>query len=181
MKVIFSMPAGGTRTVHICCGECDVVEIPEDAKTMRSLRQHFTSDRIFFDAELFEHLDISDWARYMKSEMAIISERPDFIEYTSKETRLESFDNWPKSMKQTPEQLSDAGFFYTGKADRVICFWCGIGLSCWEEDDDAWEQHALHQCNCKYLQKKKGEDYITSVKVKFAVDEPDLSTLSLNN
>lgn len=30
------------------------------------------------------------------------------------ETRLKSFENWPVSMKQKPDILSDAGFFYTG-------------------------------------------------------------------
>lgn len=68
----------------------------------------------------------------------------EFPEYAIEMDRLQSFNEWPKSMKQKPEQLSDAGFFYTQKGDRVICFSCGGGLREWEEDDDdPWEQHAL--------------------------------------
>lgn len=107
--------------------------------------------------------------------------RPDFIEYCFKEDRLQTFKDWPKTLKQTPEQLSAAGFFYTQKGDRVICFCCGLGLCQWEEDDVPWEQHALHRGECEYLQLLKGLEYITSVKKKFAVDEPDLSTLFIEN
>lgn len=67
----------------------------------------------------------------------------EFPEYGIELARLRSFDEWPRSMKQKPEQLSDAGFFYTEKSDRVICFSCGGGLRDWDEKDDPWEQHAL--------------------------------------
>lgn len=80
---------------------------------------------------------------------------------------MQSFDVWPKTLKQTPEQLSAAGFFYTHKHDRVICICCGGGLHSWEEDDDPWEQHALHYGTCEYLQLVKGLEYIVSVKGKF--------------
>jgi len=36
-------------------------------------------------------------------------------EYTSLAARLSSFKDWPYSMTQTPESLSEAGFFYSGK------------------------------------------------------------------
>lgn len=114
----------------------------------------------------------------MKSE---IKARPDFPEYYSKKARFESFEDWPKTMKQTSKELSDAGFFYTQKGDRVICYWCGIGLRQWEEYDDVWEQHALHQGDCEYLRMYKGAEYVTSVKVKFSVDEPDVSKLALTD
>lgn len=70
--------------------------------------------------------------------------------------RLRSFDVWPKSMKQTPKKLSDAGFFYTKTGDCVICFSCGGGLCDWDEEDDPWEQHALWHSKCDYLQLIKG-------------------------
>lgn len=108
-------------------------------------------------------------------------DRPDFIEFCNQEDRLKTFDNWPKTLKQTPEQMAAAGFFHTQKADRVICFWCGIGLMQWEEDDDAWEQHALYRGDCAYVRLLKTPEYVTSIKVKFAVDEPDISTLFLKD
>lgn len=50
-----------------------------------------------------------------------------FPEFEEKKARLQSYKNWPKNLKQEPEQLSEAGFFYTQRRDRVICFDCGGG------------------------------------------------------
>lgn len=88
-------------------------------------------------------------------------------EYAIETARLRSFDSWPKSMKQKPKQLSDAGFFYTGGSDAVKCFSCSGGLRGWEEDDDPWEQHALWYSKCEYLNLIKGRDYIEAIKAKF--------------
>lgn len=93
---------------------------------------------------------------------------PDFPEFAIETARLRSFDEWPKTMKQKPQQLSDAGFFYTQKGDRVICFSCGGGLRDWDEQDDPWEQHALWYDKCDYLRLVKGPEYIEAVKAKFA-------------
>lgn len=92
----------------------------------------------------------------------------DYPEYAIETARLRSFDDWPKTLKQKPNQLSDAGFFYTQKGDRVICFSCGGGLRDWDENDDPWEQHALWFSKCEYLQLVKGQEYIDQVKAKQA-------------
>lgn len=89
---------------------------------------------------------------------------PDYPEYAIETARLRSFDDWPKTIKQKPKQLSDAGFFYTQKGDRVICFSCGGGLRDWDENDDPWEQHALWFSKCEYLKLVKGQEYIDAVK-----------------
>ena len=41
--------------------------------------------------------------------------------YRSLENRLKSFKEWSISLTITPKELSQAGFFYTGCNDRVIC------------------------------------------------------------
>ena len=38
-----------------------------------------------------------------------------FPDYSSYESRLESFEDWPKAMSQRPPQLAAAGFYYKGK------------------------------------------------------------------
>lgn len=121
------------------------------------------------DADIIDRLD---------SELLKLGKRPDFCEFYILKARLCSFHDWPKTLKQTPEQLSDAGFFYTQKCDRVICFCCGLGLKQWEDNDDPWEQHALYNAKCAYLLLIKGSEYIASIKEKFAVDEPDYTGLS---
>lgn len=39
---------------------------------------------------------------------------PKYADYSVKQKRVESYRNWPPSAKQKPENLVDAGFFYTG-------------------------------------------------------------------
>lgn len=40
---------------------------------------------------------------------------PKYADYSLKQKRVESYRNWPPSAKQKPENLVDAGFFYTGE------------------------------------------------------------------
>lgn len=92
--------------------------------------------------------------------------RPEYPNYAIEAKRLESYEDWPKFMKQKPKELSDAGYFYTGKSDRVKCFSCGGGLKDWEAEDEPWEQHAMWYNNCEYLKLMKGEEYIAQCLAK---------------
>lgn len=85
---------------------------------------------------------------------------PEYPNFAIEADRLKSYEDWPTSLKQKPQTLSDAGFFYTGKSDRVKCFSCGGGLKDWEQDDEPWEQHAIWYNNCHYLQLMKGPEFI---------------------
>lgn len=64
--------------------------------------------------------------------LAIPSRKPTYPDYIVYESRLKSFSDWPKAMKQKPAELADAGFFYTGRGDQTLCFHCGGGLKGWE-------------------------------------------------
>ena len=77
--------------------------------------------------------------------------------------RIASFKNWPKALKQKPEDLADAGFFYTGTGDHVTCFYCGGCLIDWEETDTPWEQHAIWYSNCQFIKLIKGVEYVERV------------------
>lgn len=94
-----------------------------------------------------------------------------FPEFITVSARLQSFQNWPKSLEQKPKELSVAGFFYTQKGDRVICFSCGGGLCDWEKQDDPWEQHALHHSQCEYLQLVKGPEYTETATNKLTISK----------
>ncbi|ESP01669.1 hypothetical protein LOTGIDRAFT_58906, partial [Lottia gigantea] len=65
--------------------------------------------------------------------------------------RLESFKNWSIQFQQTKTQMSEAGFFYTGVADKVICFCCGVAILNWKPTADSWEQHALVSPQCLFI------------------------------
>ena len=45
--------------------------------------------------------------------------KPSIVRYATFESRLRSFVHWPRHISQQPKELSLAGFFYTGRADRV--------------------------------------------------------------
>ncbi|CAK1585728.1 unnamed protein product [Parnassius mnemosyne] len=77
--------------------------------------------------------------------------RAEYPFFSSKSSRLLSFENWPLVMRQKPEDLAEAGFFYTGHADGTKCFHCGGGLKDWEDDDDPWQQHVQWFSQCAYL------------------------------
>ncbi|XP_052898332.1 death-associated inhibitor of apoptosis 1-like [Anopheles moucheti] len=85
---------------------------------------------------------------------------PKHPEYKIEAQRLLSFKEWPKSMKQTPAQMVDAGFFYTGKGDIVKCFCCDGTLKDWLSDDDPWVEHATYYSGCFYVQLIKSAEFI---------------------
>lgn len=91
---------------------------------------------------------------------------PEHPEYAVEANRLKSFEDWPKTMRQKPQELSDAGFFYTGKGDRVACFSCGGGLKDWEPSDNPWEQHGMWYGKCEYVQLVKGAEYVKKMAEK---------------
>lgn len=94
---------------------------------------------------------------------------PVYPKYSTKESRLRSFKEWPKSMRQNPDELSEAGFFYTGKGDQTVCFSCGGGLKDWDQNDDPWEQHAKWFSKCSFVIMVKGHEFIEEVAMKSEV------------
>ena len=78
-------------------------------------------------------------------------------------SRLQTYRNWPKKISIKPEDLVNAGFFFTGSGDHVRCFFCSGGLKNWEEKDDPWIEHARWFPECLYLKQNKGQEFIEQV------------------
>lgn len=87
---------------------------------------------------------------------------PRYPMFTTKEERLKTFRDWPKSLKQKPEELAEAGFFYMNVGDKTTCFYCGVGCKDWEENDVPWEEHAKWSPDCIFLKLHKGEEFARS-------------------
>ena len=53
-----------------------------------------------------------------------------YPQYQGYENRLNTFidRSWPISLYQNEVTLAEAGFFYSGNGDIVICAFCGIHL-----------------------------------------------------
>ena len=78
--------------------------------------------------------------------------------------REKSFDNkyspWPWGINQKPADLAEAGFYYYGVGDRVLCFYCNGGLHNWDLSDNPWTEHAAWFPDCGYLLLKKGSAFV---------------------
>lgn len=75
---------------------------------------------------------------------------PQHPAYTSISARIGSFVNWPKATVVTPEELAEAGFYYTGNRDCVQCFQCSGGLCDWNQGDVPVAEHIKYFPQCSY-------------------------------
>lgn len=82
---------------------------------------------------------------------------PQFYEF---EDRLKTFNDWPIGVPQDIINLVDAGFFYSGISDKVICYYCNGELQDWVSSDEPWILHAKWYPFCIYLICKKGRSFI---------------------
>ncbi|XP_077525638.1 death-associated inhibitor of apoptosis 2-like [Haemaphysalis longicornis] len=78
----------------------------------------------------------------------------------SPDARMRSFEMWPSTSPKRPQELVEAGFFYTGQKDRIVCFHCGVKLGSWRESDDPWKEHARWFPRCEFVAMCKGKDFI---------------------
>ena len=68
------------------------------------------------------------------------------------EDRLKTFSMWPvQIVNPSPQQLAEAGFFYSGQSDIVKCFSCDVKVSQWMATDKPWDEHLKWSPNCVYI------------------------------
>ena len=96
-----------------------------------------------------------------------------YSDYLSIRKRIDSFEvaAWrQQSILQqtspllTPESFARAGFFYSGTADNVMCFWCGLGLNQWESTDDPMVEHVRFTPRCTWLLRASAATESKSIK-----------------
>ena len=91
-----------------------------------------------------------------------------YPQYQVYENRLNTFidRSWPISLFQNEVTLAEAGFFYSGNGDIVICAFCGIHLYRWLPKDDQDEENEIHETTNKDIdelnRKISGKLYLTS-------------------
>ena len=77
------------------------------------------------------------------------------------EDRMRTFPpSWCDQECPTAREMVDAGFYYKGSGDRVLCFYCGGGLLYWKPHDNPWYEHAKWFPMCEYVLKKQGVNYV---------------------
>lgn len=94
--------------------------------------------------------------------MSIKLQPPSFKMYAECAKRELSYANAATAtyVYERRKDLAEAGFFYTGKEDNTICFYCGGGLKDWEANDDPWELHAKWFSRCPFVYVNRGARYI---------------------
>ncbi|KAH3729430.1 hypothetical protein DPMN_055401 [Dreissena polymorpha] len=79
------------------------------------------------------------------------------------EARMKSFESSNFRCLKQPEQLAEAGFYFTGVGDEVRCFSCNGRLRNWKEHDDPWTEHGRWFPSCGFARAIKGEAFIERV------------------
>ncbi|XP_072447527.1 baculoviral IAP repeat-containing protein 1-like isoform X2 [Chiloscyllium punctatum] len=62
--------------------------------------------------------------------------------------RLKSFESYPSFSTWSPEEMADAGFYYTGTKTYMQCFCCGGVLSSTSLTKTPWSEHRQFEPDC---------------------------------
>ncbi|CAC5395566.1 XIAP [Mytilus coruscus] len=54
-------------------------------------------------------------------------------------------------------RLAEAGFFFEGNGDELVCYCCGIRLNGWRADSNAADIHQKYSPNCLHILEKKSD------------------------
>lgn len=63
---------------------------------------------------------------------------------------LLTYKNWYNEYPSIKD-LVNSGFYYAGKEDRVICFYCGLGLWEWGKTDNVNDEHLKYSSKCIFM------------------------------
>uniref|UniRef100_UPI00358F3FDC baculoviral IAP repeat-containing protein 7-B-like isoform X2 n=1 Tax=Myxine glutinosa TaxID=7769 RepID=UPI00358F3FDC len=83
------------------------------------------------------------------------------------DVRFSTFVSWPNKANISASCLASAGFYYTGIADNVKCFFCDGGLRNWEMGDDPWHEHTKWFPRCGFVLQEKGQAYVRTVQSSY--------------
>ena len=100
---------------------------------------------------------------------------PKYKNYVRLQSRIDSFslEEWHQhSISKTdshllkPDSFARAGFYYSGTADNVMCFWCGLGLNHWEATNDPITEHVKFAPRCTWLLRLLGRQQVKYLYMK---------------
>lgn len=120
-------------------------------------------DCVDVDYKTFTGTDVRPFARCERSTrqdfknpeaVGIMLHRgPKYPDYATLDSRLATYTTrW--TMRQSPLEMAQAGFFYAGLSDHVRCFYCGGGLRNWKPQDDPRKEHEYWFSKCPHVRKR---------------------------
>ncbi|CAC5373532.1 unnamed protein product [Mytilus coruscus] len=65
--------------------------------------------------------------------------------------RFATFASFPHVPGVFATRLAEAGFYYSGSGNEVVCFSCGVRYSSWRHYDSAFEIHKRISPNCPFI------------------------------
>nr|XP_046261254.1 E3 ubiquitin-protein ligase XIAP [Scatophagus argus] len=78
-------------------------------------------------------------------------EADDCEDFSLLNSRLDSFRGSSLAQRVSPVRLAQAGFYFTGHADRVRCFSCRKTVENWCNEDTPVERHKEISPSCRFL------------------------------
>ncbi|CAF4861231.1 unnamed protein product, partial [Rotaria sp. Silwood2] len=83
--------------------------------------------------------------------------------YSEIPKRYASFTTWSNENSPSVDALVQAGFFYSGRATIVTCFYCNGSLQNWGSNDNPIIEHARWFPCCPYAKQLCGEDLFRKI------------------
>ncbi|KAL3883082.1 hypothetical protein ACJMK2_029375 [Sinanodonta woodiana] len=145
--------------------DCQFLETLLGVSTLNEYKRQIRSGQMISGRELFSRSATNGGATGGSFDPVFTdSDHIRSPQYLAYRVRLCTFTKWPSSMTQKPEEVAQAGFYYTGLNDVVRCFACDGGLKNWDPGDEPWIEHARWFPQCPFVQKVKGQDFIELVR-----------------
>ncbi|EDV52193.2 death-associated inhibitor of apoptosis 1 [Drosophila erecta] len=69
------------------------------------------------------------------------------------EARLKTFTDWPLAWLDK-HKLAQTGMYFTHVGDKVKCYFCGVEIGCWEQEDQPVPEHQRWSPNCPLLRRR---------------------------
>ena len=85
-----------------------------------------------------------------------MASKPKYNKFANRSERVKTFSKYPKNYP-AKEDLVDAGFFYTGLGDEddCVCYFCGVKILKWDENDVPIVEHERFRPKCKVVRDSK--------------------------
>lgn len=93
---------------------------------------------------------------------SVLKKKIVFPGYSALPNRINSYKTCSHGfLSEYKDLFSEAGFFYTGKDDETICYYCGGGLKDWDEEkDNPWIEHARWFPKCPFVIVNRGQEFV---------------------
>jgi hypothetical protein len=70
---------------------------------------------------------------------------------TTKWARFQSYINFPRESVASPLRLANAGFYYSGSGEEVVCFCCGLRTGVWTQEETPLDVHQRLSPHCRFI------------------------------